>query len=82
MAEGAAEDVVDVGEGGGGGGRGGLDGEGGGWGGERGGHVGGEKHVVGLERGADEEAGERDDGEAEAAGEVLVGEGLLRGKRD
>ena len=33
--------------------------------------------MVGLDRGADEEAGEWDRGEAEAAREVLVCEGLV-----
>jgi hypothetical protein len=33
--------------------------------------------MVGLDGGADEEAGEGDDGEAESFSEVLVGEGLL-----
>ena len=65
--------------GGGGGGSGGgrrVDGEGGGGGGERRGHMGCEEHVVGLYGGADEEAGEGDDGEAEPAGEVLICESL------
>lgn len=70
-------DVRESGSGGGGGGRGrGFDGEGGGGGGEREGQVGGEEHVVGLDGGADEEAGEGDGGKAEAAGKVLVDEGL------
>ena len=36
--------------------------------------------MVGLDGGADEEAGEGDDGEAETAGEVWVGEGLEVGE--
>lgn len=40
--------------------------------------MGGEEHVVGLDDGADEEAGEREDGETEAFCEVLVCESLSR----
>ena len=46
-------------------------------GGDRGGLDGREEHVVGLDGGADEEAGERDEWETEAAGEVLIREGLF-----
>ena len=35
-----------------------------------------EEHLVGLHRGADEEAGERDHGQAQAACQVLVCEGV------
>ena len=81
-AEGTAENLVDVlecrGGDGGCGGRGVFfHREGFGGGGEWDGHVGCEEHVVGLDGGADEEAGQWDCGEAEAAGEVLVGESLL-----
>lgn len=54
----------------------GFDGEGGGGGGCGRGDVGREEHVVGLHGGADKEAGERDDWEAETFDEVLVEEGL------
>ena len=39
--------------------------------------MGSEEHVVGLDGGADEEAGEGDDGETEALDEVLVDKCLL-----
>jgi hypothetical protein len=70
--------VVDVLDGGGGGRRadGRIHGETGGGGRERQGHVGGYEHVVCLHGSADEERCERDDGEAETANEVLVGECL------
>lgn len=46
---------------------------------QRHGEVGGEEHVVGLDGGADEEARQRDDGEAETAGEGGAGKGLFGG---
>ena len=69
-AEGAAEGVVDLLQGGGcdGRGSGGVDGDGGGGGGEGGRHVGGEEHVVGLDGSADEQASQGYDGQAETAG--------------
>lgn len=79
-AQGPPEDVVDVGEGGGSGGgagRGGfLDRQAGRRAGDGEGHVRGEEHVVGLDGGADEEAGEGEDRQAQALGEVLVREGV------
>ncbi|OSS53595.1 hypothetical protein B5807_01055 [Epicoccum nigrum] len=39
-------------------------------------HVCRDEHVVGLDCGADEETGQRDDGEAETAGQVRVAEGV------
>ena len=63
--------------------RGGFDGEAGSGRWERQGKISSDEHVVGLDGGADEEAGEGDGGEAEATGEVLVHEGLFwRGGRE
>ena len=71
--------MVDMREGGGRGGRGSgrvVGSEGGrcAWEGNR--HVGCDKHVIGLDCGADEEAAEGEDGKSKAAGEVLIDEGL------
>lgn len=83
-AEGTADDLVDVLQRGHCGGVRGwgvrVEGEGGGGRGDGEGHVGSEKHVVGLDRGADEEGGKRNNREAEATGEVLVCERLCEGR--
>lgn len=38
--------------------------------------MGRKEHVIGLDRGADKEGGERDDGEAKTTRQILVSKGL------
>ena len=85
-AKGAADDLVDVlegcgSDGGGGCGEGGpffFDGKGCSGRGEREGHVGSEEHMIGLDGGADEEAGKGDGRETKAARKILPRESLCR----